>query len=361
MNLRNKRAYSQLISKTILYFICVLSSGSVFSQTEFFHSKIPFSTEQLGNFYSSFSADSTQVYINANDYYVHALDKKSGAINWSYYAGIKSNEAPKVYRDNIFVGKHLSEYENKCVQLNAKTGDTIQTLKIEAWETQPIFRDNLMYGTAIVPGIGGAVLAYDLKKNAVVWQKFIAHGVSAQPYYLKDKIVANVEGDNWFDLDYNGKLLDTTCTHKTDLYVEDIKCIRNFKYLTHNKKELSISYFDAQEALKLTYTKDRTFVLGETKLLVINNKNKLEKSVTIEEIIPTPEDEMGAYSEILKVEGTTVWLLAYNTLAVYDFKSGKTIKTFDLTKWNIHQAMLEGNNLWLISRNDGQLVGLTLD
>jgi hypothetical protein len=361
MNLHNKNAYNQAIGKIILYFICTLSSGSMFSQTEFFHSKIPFSTEHLGNFYSSFSADSTQVYINANDYYVHALDKKSGAINWSYYAGTKSNEAPKVHQDHVFVGKHFSEYDNKCVQLNAKTGDTIQTLKIEALETKPVFRDNIMYCTAIAPEIGGAVLAYDLKKNVVVWQKFIAHGVSAQPYYLKDKIIANAEGDNWFDLDYNGKLLDTTCKQKTDLFVEDIKCIRNFKYLTHNQKELSVSYFDAQEALKLTYTKDRTFLLGETKLLVINNKNKLEKSITLEEIIPTPEDQMGTYAEILKAEGTTVWLLAYNTLAVYDFKSAKTIKTYDLAKWNIHQAALEGENLWLISRNDGQLVGLTLE
>jgi hypothetical protein len=361
MDLRNKNAYNQAIGKIILYFICVLSCNSAISQTEFFRSKIPFSAEQLGNFYSSFSADSTQVYISANDYYVHSIDKKSGAINWSYYAGTKSNEAPKVHGENVFVGKHFSEYDNKCVQLNAITGDTIQTLKIEALETQPFFRDHLMYVTAVVPAIGGAVVAYDLKKNAVAWQKFNAHGVSAQPYYLEDKIIANAEGDNWFELDYNGKLLDTVCKQKANLFLEDIKCVRNFKYLTHNQKELSVGYFDADEPLKLAYTKERTFVLGETKMLVVNNKNKVEKTIMLEEIIPATEDQMGAYAEILKAEGTVVWLLAHNTLALYDIKSGKSTKTYDLAKWNIHQAALEGNKLWLISRTDGQLVGLTLE
>jgi hypothetical protein len=361
MNLRNKSSYNQAIGKTILYFFCVLSTSSVFSQTEFFRSKIPFSTEQLGNFYSSFSVDSTQVYLTANDYYVHAVDKKTGDVKWSYYAGTKSNAAPKVHQGNVFVGKHISEYDNKCVQLNAKTGDTIQTLKIEALETQPFFRDNLMYTTAIVPGIGGSVLAYDLKKNVVAWHKFNAHGVSAQPYYLKDKIVANAEGDNWFELNYDGKLLDTTCKHKADLFLEDIKCVRNFKYLTHNQREFPAVYFDSEEVLKTAYTKDRTIVLGQAKMLVINSKNKIEKEIKLEEIIPLTEDQPGTYAEILKADENTVWVLAYNTLAVYDFKAGKTIKTFDLTRWNAHQAMLEGNNLWLVSRNDGQLVGLNLE
>ena len=50
-----------------------------------------------------------------------------------------------------------------------------------------------------------------------------------------------------------------------------------------------------------------------------------------------------------------------DTIVLYDFKNNKTLKTFDCTQWNVHQAILENNNLWLISRKDGQLVGLELE
>lgn len=356
-----KSAVNQIISKVILCFTGLLFSNSLFSQTEFFNSKIDFSTEQLDNFYSSFSIDSTQVYINANDYKIYAYDKKSGELNWSHHLANKSNNPPKLFQDNIFVGKHISEYVNKCTLLNAKTGDTIQTLSIVSINTQPVFKGDIMYCTAIDVETGGIILAYDLKKNVVVWKKFIAHGVDTQPYYLKDKIIVNAEGDNWFEVNYNGQLLDTNCKKKTNLFVEDIKCIRNFKYLTHNQKELSGSYFENDEYLKLKYTKDKTIVLGESKMLIINKKNKIEKELILEEIIPLTENLISNYTEILKVEESTVWLFYKNILAVYDFKNGKTIKTYDLTQWNGHQAILEGNNLWLISRNDGQLVGLELE
>ena len=247
------------------------------------------------------------------------------------------------------------------MQLNSKTGDTIQTLKIEALNTQPLFRGELMFCTAISPGIGGAVLAYNLKKNSIVWQKFIAHGVSVQPYYFNDKIIANAEADNWFELNYTGQLLDTTCKQKTNLYVEDIKCVRKFKYLTHNQKELAASNFDESENLKIKYTKDGTIVLGENKMLIINSKNKIEKEINLEETITDTENKTGFYTEILKTEANTVWFIYLSTLVVYDFENNKTLQTFDLNQWHPHQAVLDGNNLWLISRNDGEMVGLTLE
>uniref|UniRef100_UPI00286CA025 hypothetical protein n=1 Tax=Flavobacterium sp. TaxID=239 RepID=UPI00286CA025 len=273
----------------------------------------------------------------------------------------KSNNAPIIYQTSLFASKHLSEYNDKCVQLNSKTGDTIQTLIIESINTQPIFKGNIMYCTAIDTETGGIVLAYDLKKNAVVWKKFIAHGVDKQPYYLKDKIIANAEDDNWFELDYNGKLLDTTCKHKTNLFVEDIKCVRNFKYLTHNQKELTSINFEDQEWLKIKYTKDHTLILGESKMLIINSKNKIEKEIKLEETISDAENKTGFYTEILKTEANTVWFIYLSTLVIYDFMNNKIIQTFDLNQWHPHQAVLDGNNLWLISKDDGELVGLKLE
>lgn len=347
--------------KNLLILTVLRIPSASWAQSEFFNSKINFSDKQLNNFYSSFSKDSSQVYFNANDYYLHVYDKKSGVLNWSYYNSNKSNITPKLNQNSVFIGDHISEYDDKCVQLNIKTGDTIQHLKIEALNTQPLFSGELMFCTAISPGIGGAVLAYNLKTNSIVWQKFIAHGVSAQPYYLKDKIIANAEADNWFELNYNGQLLDTTCKQKTNLFVEDIQCVRNFKHLTHNQKELSGSYFNESENLIIKYTKDKTIVLGENKMLIIDNRNKIEKEIKLEEIIPITEKQVSNYTSILKVEDNTVWFFYQNILAVYDFKNGQLIKTYDLSQWNVHQAILDENNFWLISRKDGQLVGVELN
>lgn len=338
----------------------VIQNVLAHSQTEFFNSKINFSNKELNNFYSSFNIDSTQVYFNANDYTIYTYDKKSGALNWSYYSGNKSNVTPKLNQSSVFVEKHLSEYENRCMQLNTKTGDTLQLLKIEALNTQPVFSGDIMFCSAISPGIGGAILAYDLKKNNIVWQNFIAHGVSVQPYYFKNKIIANAEGDNWFELDYNGVLLDTNCKKKANLYVENIKCVRNFKYLTHNQKEISTINFEDYESLKIKYTKNKTFIIGENKILIINNQNKIEKEINLEETLSDTENKTGFYTEILKADTSTVWFIYLSTLVVYDFENNKTIQTFDLNKWHPHQAILDENNLWLISKDDGELIGLNL-
>lgn len=356
-----KLTTSQVFSKLILYFICLLFSNSMLSQKEFFNSKIDFTIEQLENFHSSFTMDTTQVYFTANDYKLYVYDKITGTLNWTYYMANKSDNAVKLYRDNVFVSKHLSEYEDKCMQLNTKTGDTIQSLAIISLNTQPVFKGDLMYATAIDVETGGIIMAYDLKKNETVWKRFIAHGVDTTPYYLKDKIIANAEADNWFELNYNGKLLDTTCKQKSNLFVEDIKCVRKFKYLTHNQKEQSGSYFESYENIKIKYTKDKTIVLGENKMLIINSNNKIEREIKLQEILKLAENQVSNYKEILKVEETTVWFFSYNILTVYDFENNKTLQTFDLNQWHPHQAILDGNNLWLISRDDGELVGVKLE
>ena len=345
----------------LIFCLSLLFSNVIMAQSEFFNSKINFSDKQLNNFHSSFSIDSSQVYFNANDYYLYVYDKKSGVLNWSYQTANKSNSTPKLNQNSVFIGDHISEYDDKCLQLNIKTGDTIQHLKIEALNTQPFFKGDLLFCTAISPGIGGAVLAYNLKTNSIVWQKFIAHGVSAQPYYLKDKIIANAEADNWFEVNYIGQLLDTTCKQKTNLFVEDIKCVRNFKHLTHNQKELSNSYFNESENLIIKYTKDKTIVLGENKMLIINSNNKIEIEIKLQEILKFTENQVSNYKEILKAEENTVWFFSYNILTVYDFENNKTLQTFDFNQWNPHQTVLDGNNLWLISRNDGELLGLELN
>ena len=376
-NVKKQTIFGKIISKKMekskrilllplkLVFICLLYSFPIIAQTEFFNSKIKFSESQLDKFYSSFSMDSSQVYFNANDYYVHCYDKKTGVLNWSYRLESKTNTAPIAYRNNLIVSKYSSEYGDKCLQLNTKTGDTIQTLVIQSINTKPIFKENVMYCTGIDGGIGGAVIAYDLKKNNIIWEKFIAHGVDRQPYFLKDKIIANAEEDNWFELDYNGKMVDTTCEYKTNLFVEDIKCVQNYIHRTHDNKGISqaflLEYFEDYENLKVSSNNNYTFLLSDSKLMLLKDNLEIGKEINMDEIVTLPEKAINGYREILKIDDTAIWFFLKNLIVVYDYINYKLINTIDVSSWRPHQVVVEDTQVWLISKNDGQLVSLELD
>jgi len=339
--------------------IVLFFSISVAAQTEFFHSKINLSENKLEEFYSSFSIDDAQVYFNANDYQVYAYDKKTGDLNWSYYSGYKTNTAPISVQEKLF--SRITD--GKLLQMNPKNGDTIQTLKIEKLYTPPFFKDNIMYCAAILPEIGGAILAYDLNTNNILWQKYIGHGASYQPYFLKDKIVARFEDMFWFELDYNGNALDKSenCYSKnTEPPFEEYFCNIQYDIVNQYHKDLATKNVTIDET-KYYYGANETVVLKGNNLKIINNKNKVATEISIDKIITLLETEANDYTAILKVEENTVWFIYENILAVYDFKNNKTVKAFDLSKWNPHQVILDGNNLWLISRKDGELVGLKLE
>jgi hypothetical protein len=296
---------------------------------------------------------------------VHAYDKKTGVLNWSHYLANKTNKSPIPYQNNVIVSKYSSESGDKCVQLNSKTGDTIQTLVIQSINSKPIFKENVMYCTAIDGGIGGAVIAYDLKKNNILWGKFIAHGVDRQPYYLKDKIIANAEEDNWFELDYNGKMVDTTCEYKTNLFVEDIKCVQNYIHRTHDNKGISqaflLEYFRDYENLKVDSTNNYTFLLSDSKLMIVKDNLEIDKEIDIDEIVTLPEKAINGYREILKIDDTSIWFFYKNLIVVYDYINYKLINTIDVSSWRPHQVVFDDTQVWLISKNDGQLFGLELD
>jgi hypothetical protein len=340
---------------TLFLFLC---SAVAMAQTEFFRSKLLFSEDHLSNFYSSISVDSTQVYFNANDYNVYAHDKKTGVLNWSYASGSKSNNAPKSHRNNVFVGASEGKYE----QLNAKTGELIRMIKLDELSTQPYIRDTIMYCAAVSAQIGGAILAYDLKHNGILWQKHIGHGVSLQPYFFKDKIVANFEENFWFELDYHGNLLDkdSLCYSKNiDPPFEENYCNVHYDLVNQYNKDIVVKNVSIQNT-KYYYTNEMTVALENDKIKIINDKNIVAKEIEIRKIVKLPGTKINDYREILKVDDSIVWFFYENMLVVYDFNKNKTVKTYNLSPWTPHQVLLDGNNLWLISKNDGELVGLRL-
>jgi len=343
-------------NKTTLVFL--FFSVIALAQTEFFKTQLLFPKDKLSNFYSSISVDSNQVYFNANDYNVYAHDKKNGNLNWSHYTGSKSNNAPKIYRNNVFVGG-----EDRFTQLNSKTGELVRDILLAGLSTQSIIKDTIMYCAAISPQIGGAIIAYDLKNNRTVWQKYIGHGITHQPYFFKNKIVAHFEENHWFELDYHGNALDkdTLCYYKNKMPpFEESFCNIRYDLLNQCNKDLMLKKVSIQNA-KYFYTNEMTAVLKDDKIKIINNKNVVSNTIDIRKILKLCKPTINDYSEILKVEESTIWVFYDNALVVYDFKLNKTIKSYDLSFWNAHQVVLDGNNLWLISKTSGELIGLKLN
>lgn len=341
----------------IRVFLCFfLFSTIALAQTEFFKSKLVLSEDNLTDFYSSISIDSTQIYFNANDKYIYAHDKKTGILNWSYYTAAKVNNAPKSHRNNVFFATGVGTWE----QLNAKTGELVRIIRVKGVSTQPFIKDTIMYCAAVSPQIGGAILAYDLKNSARVWQKHIGDGVDLQPYFFKDKIVANFNDKHWFELDYEGNILDkdTLCYSKSfEPPLEENYCDIHYDLLKQVNKGVAVKNVSIGNT-KYYYTNDMTVLLENDKIKVIGNK--IVKEIKINTIFKLPETTLSDYREILKVQGSTIWFLYENTMAVYDFKINKTIKTYNLDSWKPYQVLLDESNLWLISKSNGELVGLRI-
>ena len=353
----------------LLFFILIFNNSS--AQSEFFHSKIQFTQDNLANIISSFSIDSTQVYFNSPDFNIQAFDKKSGVLNWSYTIFNNNIYSPKVYQNSVFVNKYYPEEEvNKCNQLNSKTGALINKLPISVIYTQPFFKGNIMYCTGENKDSDWSILAIDIKKNTILWEYIISDGAEKNPFYLSDRIIVNAGDDRWVEIKYNGKLMknkskimhENRKTKKKYLSGKS-KYFKLFMHLSHDNKEITETLLEDYYSEKLRYgTNDHhTFILDDTKLLILKDNLKIYREINLDTLLTTQERNSIEYKEILQINENTIWFLYKNLVVVYDYINNKTIKTTDLSAYNPHQVALDNNQIWLISKNDGQLIGLDLE
>ncbi|UOK43638.1 MULTISPECIES: PQQ-binding-like beta-propeller repeat protein [Flavobacterium] len=344
----------------ITLFTLFFLSLNLNAQTEFFTSEIYLSENSKQTFYSAISVSDNYAYFVANDYNLYAFDKKNGSLIWKKYLASKTNMPPIIHQNTVIANRYLDNSE-ASIMLDALTGDELKTLSIGPIKTDPFFKDNIMYCTALQDG--GNIMAYDLTNNQIVWKKFIAHGVEVQPYFFQDKIVANAEGDNWFEMDYEGKSLDTRCKNKMTLNDDSEICVRNFKRLTHNQKEISEKILQQDYDFDIRYEKDKTILLNQNQLTIINNKNKVFRQVVLDEVLEFPETATieNDYKSICQITDNKIWVFYQNLLALYDIESNAVLRTIDLTKWNPHRIAMDGDNLWIISRNDAQLHGIRIN
>jgi hypothetical protein len=334
-------------------------------QTPFFVSKHEFTEDDLKVFYSSITVAGNRVFFVANDYKLYAYEKTSAEPIWCRSLGIKSN-IPCFVADGSVYAPHSENKTKSTVRIDSVTGRILNLLPVETLQTNPVLRNGVLYGTAIYEG--GNIFAYDTKADSLIWWKFLAHGVSTQPYYFPDYIQANAESDNWVRIGYNGQYLDTTCAEKADIFVQDITCIKNFNALTHDGYELHEKFLEKLFANNNAITTENvfrgqrnSFILHEEKLVILGNKRKMLAKIELRALLAdTIEIDYDSPTQILGSSETAVNFLYNNRLFSYDHLKNKIEHMADLSGWRPSQALLDGKRLWLISKKDGRLYGLSL-
>ncbi len=342
-----------------IFLLFITSAG--YSQKEFFRSQQVFTEEQMSKFYSSITIHEEMVIFNANDYHLYAYNKKDGSLKWSVETNYKSSIPVFVQEGIMYAGISKKEI-HQAAQFSLADGKLIKVLPFGPLATKPVIKNGMLYGTAIYNY--GCILAYDLKKDTVAWSRFIAHGFSRQPYYFENKILANAEANNWVALGYDGTLLDTTCTVKAALFVEDIPCVKTFTALTHDSLEIKgklsdeifgTDFFDLPEIIT---TDNFTLILNGDKLSIISKKLKMKQQVEVSSLADDLADNYN--TKLLKADDEHIWLLYSGHLLQYNHKTKKLTRSINLTAWQPEKVLLDEENIWLVSGKDGLLYGLTL-
>lgn len=346
-----------------LFTLCLLllAATTAFAQKEFFRSQQVFTEDQLEKFYSSIILHDELIIFNANDYHLYAYNKKDGSLTWSVKTNYKSTIPVFVQDSIVFAGISKNEV-HQAAQFNLVDGKLIKALPFGPLATKPLIKNGILYGTAIYNY--GCILAYNLKQDTVTWSRFIAHGLSRQPYYYEGYILANVEANNWVALGYDGVLQDTSCKERAALFVEDIPCVKKFTALSHDGLEIKgklsdeifgTDYYDLPEMLT---SANYTFVLHDDKVSIISKKLKLKQQVAVSSLAENLADDFN--TKLLKADDEYIWLLYSNHLLQYNHKTKKLDKLTNLTAWQPASVLLDEGNIWLISAKDGLLYGLSL-
>lgn len=354
-----------MIKKTfpfyLLNYCSLLVCINIFAQKEIYKSDFPILDFQSASLSESIAISGNTILFNTENYFIYAIDTDSLKTIWKTYVGTKSNSAPYVYK-NSFLVKNLENGTTRTAQYNLATGEKIKALAFESINSKPYFVNNIMYCTVLADG--GKLIAYNLEENKIIWEKNIGFGVDFQPVYSADKIIANAEEDNWFEIDYNGNFLYVKSKKHTFIDTTDF-LVNKYKFLTHDGKEISKDFLRKNKiSIEHYQTKPNhtnTFILSENQLLILGNHKKKVLQLDLETMFPIDNFDYSIYNSILTINPERIWFCYQNQLIHYDFKNNKLLRKVDLTKWNPHQVLLENRTIWLISKNDGQLYGLDFE
>jgi hypothetical protein len=378
-NLQNIKSMKRIIL-SLLFGCGMWLTGS--GQQQFFKSEIDLGERHLKEYYSSLAMQGSNVALMANNWTLYLYDKSTSQLQWSKYLGRKTNVPPFITSEYVFCIN-----SDSVIVMGIKQGELLDTIPVEWFSTEPIIHNNVWYATGI--SNGGRVFAYDLGSKKMLWSQFIAHGCSVQPYYLTDRIVINSEMNQWITMSYEG--IPLSCPPKkeekqkrnehtdpeegeeeiieeeiidTEWQELDEACQEEFELLTHdgvkikNDKMIKLTTKDYSGVGQVLHTGKYTLALnnGGTHILVLGNKAKRINLIDIARVTTIMPGD--SETEILKAEGDKVWLFYNEQVFEYDFVKKAMIRTTDLSEWQPHQVVLDGDAFWLISKKDGQLYGI---
>lgn len=341
--------------------IVMLAMGTK-AQTEFFRSKQVYTEEQLDQLYASIALHDSLLIFNAPDYTLYAYNKKDGSLKWSSYTSYKTSVPVFIEGNRVYAGLYADKKEQAAI-FNIETGKLERKLPFGPLATKPLIKNNMLYGTAIYNF--GSIVGYDIIKDSVTWSYFIAHGYSTQPYFFNDKIIANGEGSNWIEIAYDGSLIDTTCADRNEEYGPYTPCIKRFKSLTHDRRELTdklaheILGEDHSGTPAMLTTGNRSFIFDDGKLTVMGDKLKKKYAVDINDLV-TEEPKYNSKTKMLAADNENIWLLYRNHVLQYAHAKKKLVRSVDLDAWQPEKLLLDGNDVWLVSGKDGLVYGLHL-
>ena len=309
----------------------------------------------MNSFYSSIALCGKQLLFIGQDYKLYSYNTETAKQNWVFYLGRKSNIPPFVAGNNIWVMSN----ETESVWLDT-SGKEIKKLPFSV-ETRPVIKDSILYTTGIYDL--GALIAYDMKKDTIIWERFLAHGCSREPYYFNDRIVANAEGNNWLEVNYKGALTNASCDTHEYRFPSELACAEKFVAFTHDNKKVNGRvaaklFPDEDDRPSIFYNQQKTFILSGGKLSVLEKNLRVKFSKHLYELSHGIEEDNYGPASILSADDSNVWLLYNEKLIAFDHKKKRLGKITDLQEWNPHTAIMDGGRLWLVSKTDGLLYGI---
>lgn len=331
--------------------------SAIQAQEVIFKSPKSFTDDELYDFYCSFRMEGNKIFFNAPDYMLYAFDKADGTLKWERPLRYKTNHAPRIVDHKLWANA-----SGAVEMINMETGEKIRDLPLGSIESEPLVRNGIVYATGILDG--GRVYAYDLEKDSVTWSRFIAHGCSRQPYYPGDRIIANAEGDKWIELNYNGTMMNAGCNQEEE-FESGSPCVRNFAAITHDGSEIidfmgESAFYDHYGVPSLSSVGETTFAFHKGELNVYGNRLRKKAAILLEKLVDQVDWDDNSLQRIVKLEGDRIWIVYSNRLFILDHRKKKLVRMVDLTQWEPHQVQEDNGNLWLISKLDGRLYGLSI-
>ncbi|RYY60946.1 MAG: hypothetical protein EOO05_08135 [Chitinophagaceae bacterium] len=335
--------------------LLLLAMRPAIGQDILFKSNQSFTTEQMDGFYSSFRISGNWIIYNGADYKLYGYDRLTQQLKWTYELNRKSDIAPFVVGEQIWANA-----KDRVVKLDLQSGQWLKDLPIASVDTEPFTMDGKLFCTGIQDG--GKIFEFDPVADSVLWSRFLAHGSSAQPFYLKNRIVANAEGYRWLEFDYTGKYLSRNCDVETS-WPSDNPCAKSFITLSHDGKEITEKFAAALglgEASRF-YLPHKTFLICEKRLVILGDGLKV---LLNKELNDVSDELLGIYGsdiKILTANDEKVWIYESDRIIEYNYKLKKFVRSMDLAEWSPHQVTLDHDKVWLISKTDGLLYAISFN